>query len=110
MHCSNDRIGRAGERTHLLRYLSEQTLHVDVWDGDSLLLVGSCALELKRLCRQGREAVQVSYELDVVRTEYFEEISSLPGSLLSSPLSRSIVLYKLHTLLQENIEFYSALN
>ena len=63
-----------------MRYLSEQTLHIDVWDGDSLLLVGSCALELKRLCRQGREAVQVSYELDVVRTEYFEEISAIPGA------------------------------
>lgn len=38
---------KPGEGSLFVRHLSQQTLHIDVWDGDSLLLIGSSAVELK---------------------------------------------------------------
>ena len=38
---------KKGEPPLFLDHLSKQTLHIDVWDGDSLLLIGSCAVELQ---------------------------------------------------------------
>lgn len=38
---------RPGEQRWFTRYLAAQTLQVDVWDGDSLLLVGSAAVPMK---------------------------------------------------------------
>ena len=38
---------KPGEGSLFVRHLSQQTLHIDVWDGDSLLLIGSAAVELK---------------------------------------------------------------
>ncbi|XP_077620115.1 nephrocystin-4 [Crocuta crocuta] len=44
---------RPGEQRWFTRYLAAQPLQVDVWDGDSLLLVGSAAVHMKvaALCR-----------------------------------------------------------
>ncbi|XP_062855133.1 nephrocystin-4 isoform X2 [Trichomycterus rosablanca] len=66
---------KAGERTWFLRYLAQHSLHIDVWDSDSLLLIGSTAVQLKHLLRQGRSAVQVLHELEVVTTEYLQDAS-----------------------------------
>lgn len=38
---------KPGERIWFLRYLALHTLHIDVWDSDSLLLIGSAAVQLK---------------------------------------------------------------
>ena len=38
---------KPGEGRLFVEHLSQQTLHIDVWDGDTLHLVGSCAVELK---------------------------------------------------------------
>lgn len=38
---------RPGERRWFVRYLAVQTLQVDAWDGDSLLLIGSAAVQMK---------------------------------------------------------------
>lgn len=38
---------RPGEQRWFIRYLALQTLQLDVWDGDSLLLVGSTAVQMK---------------------------------------------------------------
>ncbi|XP_077998235.1 nephrocystin-4-like [Glandiceps talaboti] len=72
---------KPGEGQMFVRHLYQQTLHIDVWDGDSLLLIGSCALPLKHLLRNGREAVQVTNELDVITTEYSEDSPALTGDL-----------------------------
>ena len=40
---------RPGEGRVFTKYLSQQSLHIDVWDGDSLLLIGSCHVDLKVL-------------------------------------------------------------
>ncbi|KAM9521535.1 nephrocystin-4 isoform 1-T1 [Guaruba guarouba] len=61
---------RAGEQRWFLRYLAEHSLQIDIWDGDSLLLVGSAAVKLEPLLRQGRAAVRTHHELEVATTEY----------------------------------------
>lgn len=38
---------KTGESRHFLQHLSQHSLHIDVWDGDSLLLIGSCSVDLK---------------------------------------------------------------
>lgn len=42
---------RAGEQRWFLRYLAEHSLQIDIWDGDSLLLVGSAAVKLEVLVK-----------------------------------------------------------
>ncbi|XP_028394320.1 nephrocystin-4-like [Dendronephthya gigantea] len=71
-----------GEMRQLWKYLNNQYLHIDVWDGDSLLLVGSTSVELKHLLRQGQEAVQVVHELDILSTEYLDDSPALGGELV----------------------------
>ncbi|XP_056187192.1 nephrocystin-4 isoform X1 [Falco biarmicus] len=61
---------RPGEQRWFVRYLAEHSLQIDVWDGDSLLLVGSAAVRLQSLLRQGRAAIRTHHELEVAMTEY----------------------------------------
>ncbi|XP_037684611.1 nephrocystin-4 isoform X2 [Choloepus didactylus] len=72
---------KPGEQRWFIRYLAAQSLQIDAWDGDSLLLVGSTAVTMKHLLRQGRPAVQVSHELEVVATEYEQDMMVVSGDL-----------------------------
>ncbi|XP_053704783.1 nephrocystin-4 isoform X2 [Synchiropus splendidus] len=71
---------RPGEKQWFLRYLALHTMHIDIWDSDSLLLIGSTAIELKYMLRQGKKAVQALHEVDVLTTNYVGE-----DTLLTSP-------------------------
>uniref|UniRef100_A0A670IKS0 Nephrocystin 4 n=1 Tax=Podarcis muralis TaxID=64176 RepID=A0A670IKS0_PODMU len=73
---------KPGEQRWFIRYLAEHTLQIDAWDGDSLLLVGSAAVKLKHLLRQGRTAVQVHRELEVITMEYKQDITMMSGEIL----------------------------
>ncbi|XP_069638953.1 nephrocystin-4 isoform X2 [Haliaeetus albicilla] len=66
---------RPGEQHWFVRYLAEHSLQIDVWDGDSLLLVGSAAVKLEPLLRQGRAAVRTHHELEVATTEYEPDVT-----------------------------------
>ncbi|XP_056280183.1 nephrocystin-4 isoform X2 [Pseudoliparis swirei] len=71
---------KPGEKRWFLRYLALHSMHIDVWDGDSLLLIGSTAVELKYLLRQGRSAVQALHEVEVLTTDYVGEDALLTGA------------------------------
>ncbi|KAL8198609.1 UNVERIFIED_CONTAM: Nephrocystin-4 [Gekko kuhli] len=73
---------KPGEQRWFIRYLAEHSLQIDAWDGDSLLLVGSAAVKLKHLLRQGRTAVQVHHDLEVVTMEYKQDAPVMSGELL----------------------------
>ena len=74
---------QVGENLSFLKYLHQQRLYIDMWDGDSLLLVGSTSIALKYLLRQGNPAVQVSQELDIIYSECSEGDSKLSNLLLT---------------------------
>lgn len=38
---------KPGEQRWFTHYMAAQTLQIDIWDGDSLLLVGSAAVQMK---------------------------------------------------------------
>lgn len=73
-----------GEKNTFLKYLHDQKLYIDMWDGDSLLLIGSTSTPLKYLLRQMNSAVQVSQELDILFTEYSDDHPMLAGDLVQA--------------------------
>ncbi|KAM7404388.1 hypothetical protein PAMP_011736 [Pampus punctatissimus] len=50
----DDGFLRPGEKRWFLRYLALHTMHIDIWDSDSLLLIGSTAIELKLPAAAGK--------------------------------------------------------
>ncbi|XP_047228161.1 nephrocystin-4-like isoform X4 [Girardinichthys multiradiatus] len=93
---------KTGEKRWFLRYLALHNMHIDIWDSDSLLLIGSTAIELKYMLRQGRSAVQALHELKVLTTDYVGEDTLLtdkdPGRRsASSPMTVcNVVKGRLH--------------
>ncbi|KAI3357106.1 hypothetical protein L3Q82_015577 [Scortum barcoo] len=71
---------KPGEKRWFLRYLALHTMHIDVWDSDSLLLIGSTAIELKYMLRQGKPAVQALHEVEVLTTDYTLDFINLAFS------------------------------
>ncbi|KAK9823703.1 hypothetical protein WJX72_004791 [[Myrmecia] bisecta] len=57
--------GMEDRLVHFCRYLATRSLSIDVWDGDSLLQVGSMSVDLRGLLRQGREFSESLLELPV---------------------------------------------
>jgi nephrocystin-4 len=53
--------------------LAHQAMMIDIWDSDSLLLIGTATLQLKELLRQNKEAVQSTFELDILSTNYDDD-------------------------------------
>ncbi|KAL3974169.1 nicotinic acetylcholine receptor alpha-1 [Sarotherodon galilaeus] len=76
----DDSFLKPGEKRWFLRYLALHTMHIDIWDSDSLLLIGSTAIELKYMLRQCKSAVQALHEVEVLTTDYVGE-----DTLLTNP-------------------------
>ena len=66
-----------GEKKLFLQYLAHHAMFIDVWDANSLHLIGTATLQLKDLLRQGKEAVQSTYELDIIKMEYEDDGSRI---------------------------------
>ena len=55
--------------TSLPLYLNQKQLYIDVWDGESLLHIGTACLNLKPLLRQGKSAVTFDDDIEIMWTE-----------------------------------------
>ncbi|KAM9855195.1 nephrocystin-4 [Aulostomus maculatus] len=93
----DQKVLKPGEKRWFLRYLSLHTMHIDIWDSDSLLLIGSTAIELKYMLRQGKKAVQALHEVDVLTTDYVGDDTPLTSTDLhqcspSNPMTVQTVL------------------
>uniref|UniRef100_A0A674KDK2 Nephrocystin 4 n=1 Tax=Terrapene triunguis TaxID=2587831 RepID=A0A674KDK2_9SAUR len=84
---------KPGEQRWFIRYIADHNLQIDIWDGDSLLLIGSAAVKLKHLLRQGRTAVQVHHELEVMTTEYEQDTTVMSGDVLRHGTVKPIGVY-----------------
>lgn len=58
------------EAVEFAEYLANSSLQIDVWDADSLLLIGSCMFPLQRLLRQGQRGARSALECDVIDPEF----------------------------------------
>ncbi|XP_069383220.1 nephrocystin-4 isoform X3 [Paralichthys olivaceus] len=98
----DDGFLRPGEKRWFLRYLALHTMHIDIWDSESLLLIGSTAIELKYMLRQGKSAVQALHEVEVLTTDYVGDDALLMSASVgqhsaSSPMTiRTIIRGHLH--------------
>ncbi|XP_037135657.1 nephrocystin-4 isoform X1 [Syngnathus acus] len=90
----DDSFLKPGEKHWFLRYLALHTMHVDIWDSESLLLIGSTAIELKYMLRHGKMAVQALHELEVLTTDYVGEETLQTGDPSNNP--STIVRGRLH--------------
>lgn len=57
------------ESLDFAHYLAYKTLHVDVWDADSLMLLGTVCIPLRKFMRQGEDVAKASLECDIVDSE-----------------------------------------
>ncbi|XP_034552451.1 nephrocystin-4 [Notolabrus celidotus] len=92
---------RPGEKRWFLRYLALHTMHIDIWDSNSLLLIGSTAIELKYLLRQGKAAVQALHEVEVLTTDYVGEDPLLTSANLGQQSTISPVT--VHTIVRGHL-------
>ncbi|XP_054625915.1 nephrocystin-4-like isoform X3 [Dunckerocampus dactyliophorus] len=92
----DDSFLKPGEKRWFLRYLALHTMHIDIWDSDSLLLIGSTAVELKYMLRHGKMAVQALHEVEVLTTDYVGEDTLQTGNASNNPIAATIVRGRLH--------------
>jgi hypothetical protein len=75
-----------GERRNFAHYLSTRAMHIEVWDGESHIPVGVCAVQLAHLMRQQKKSVHIARSFDVVSSAgpYALEAPNLAGVSSSS--------------------------
>ncbi|GAB4818554.1 hypothetical protein N2152v2_005600 [Parachlorella kessleri] len=79
-------------RLRAAQYLAERWLQVDVWDSTSLLQVGTFAVPLRGLLRQGQETVEVVYQCPLLDQAQALLQDTEPTVLDSAPLKGSVIL------------------
>jgi nephrocystin-4 len=53
--------------------MDQKQLYVDVWNGDSLLLLGTACVDLKMGLRQGKPAIIVDQDIDIIWSEVYHK-------------------------------------
>jgi len=64
------------EAIEFAEYLANGTLYVDVWDADSLILLGTCGIPLRRVMRQGQPMAKCALECDVINSDAGSNVQS----------------------------------
>ena len=57
-------------------YMAHQSMFVDVWDADSLMLLGTCCVPLRKIMRQGQTVARCAMECDVIDIETNAKITN----------------------------------
>ncbi|XP_042904898.1 nephrocystin-4 [Parasteatoda tepidariorum] len=101
-----------GEYKSFINYLIHHSLHVDLWNAQSLLYFGTVMLPLKFLCRQGKEAVSTVLELDIVNCEFLDESLAQNSTSIRKSLGKLHVnlASKRHPLSSKALENYEDKN
>ena len=82
------------ESTEFAEYLAHSTLYVDAWDADSLLLLGTIGVPLRRIMRQGSSHAKAALECDVVNAEMsVQSHGGIQSSVVANggPMSGTVV-------------------
>ena len=58
------------QHVEFAKYLSSKSVHIDIWDADSLMLFGSVKVPLHGLLRHGKEISTVSKEFDIIEPTF----------------------------------------
>jgi hypothetical protein len=78
-----------GESRSFAEYLCYKTLYIDVWDGESLMCMGTVAVDLRQLMRQGEPYVKNAMEYDVISSKE-NGVSMRSGHLSNTVHARSL--------------------
>jgi hypothetical protein len=87
-------------------YMAQKQLYIDIWDGDTLLHIGTSCLDLKPSLRQGKPGVTVFEDIEIIWQQYPDDAApkmstaapgNNPRSVSMSTGPRSIKLGSLHT-------------
>lgn len=90
---------KPGERVWFLRYLALHALHIDVWDSESLLLIGSAAVPLKVYTLHTSDTLNLcsdihQHSLNYVHISKWQVASDfLRGCVTHSCFSHTIYIY-----------------
>jgi Ca2+-binding EF-hand superfamily protein len=78
----------SGEASELFEHLASRHMQIDVWDGDSLVHVGSVWVPLSFLLRQGRASVRHALEYDVIApfADSAQDVTILGGGRFAGKL------------------------
>ena len=58
------------QHVEFAKYLCSKSVHIDIWDADSLMLFGSVKVPLRSLLRQGKEVASVSKEFEIIEPNF----------------------------------------
>ena len=78
-----------GEARSFCEYLCYKTLYIDVWDGESLMCLGTVAVDLRQFMRQGEPYTKNAMEYDVISSKE-NGISMRSGHLSNTVHARAL--------------------
>jgi len=88
------------EPAEFAEYLASKSLLIDVWDADSLILIGTCCVPLRRIMRQGEISAKCALECDVVNAEVDAQThGGITSSVICSGAMSGQVVGSVHIIL-----------